>query len=143
MIVKTLYERKTFRVQAVRVSSDNMWEVAGWCEGRYLIGQTGSQRPCIEIKLGHDAQRKPKYDRAYIGDWVTLLPGQNSFRIYKEKTFLEAFQQVMDHVEKRTRILEAVVGSMGGNLWGIGQQGDPFTAESIVDRVMEALGEDG
>lgn len=139
MIVATTWERKPFTVKAIRVTLDNMWEVADWCNGRYMIAYGGSGRPCIEVKLGHDERNKPKYSRAYIGDWVTLLPGQNSFQVYRDKSFLEAFQQVVSEMEKRSKMLEAIEKAMHGNKWGMGIVGERFTSAQILQEVIGAL----
>ena len=139
MIIASTWERKPFAVKAVRVTTDNMWEVADWCKGKYTIATEGSQRPCIVVKLGHDERNNPKYSRAYIGDWVTLLPGQNSFQVYKNQSFLETFQQVVSEMDKRNRMLKAIERAMHGNTWGMGTIGEQFTSAQILQEIIGAL----
>lgn len=83
------FARKTFYVDAVRVSETNIEEVAAWCEseiktdaeGKRYIHIPGVYRPANE-----------KQTQAYIGDWV-LMTG-TGFKIYVPKAFDRSFEKV-------------------------------------------------
>lgn len=104
------FERKTFKVKAVRITVGNIREVAEWTGGDYEWPQNRSQ--FVRIPCG------PKRDncRAYVGDWVTSLdyssgesPAEPNFRVYKDHTFLEAFREIMGEAEKYARVHELLL----------------------------------
>lgn len=104
MILTETFERHTFRVQAVRVTSKNLDEIAEWCGGRVVRDGGGK----LNIQVPLDIQRT-RIDRAFIGYWVTRLEDSNSFRVYREQSFLGAFRKVMDEAEKFAEIHEKLL----------------------------------
>lgn len=76
--------RKTFTVDAVQITEENMQEVAEWCGGRVrtLNGST-----FIKVKVTN-----PMTDRqtqGFIGDWV-LYSGKG-YKVYTQKAFERNF----------------------------------------------------
>jgi hypothetical protein len=106
-IITAPFERATFRVEAVRVTTDNMEEIAEWCGGRvvetpgYAPGRKHIQIPTGPTGLG--------LARAHLGNWVTCLVKAKSFRVYKEKSFLEAFHSIMSDTEKYAKVHEMLM----------------------------------
>lgn len=111
-VVTATYERKTFRVEAVRITSTNMEEVAEWCGGRvvkvqdYGWGVYDQGRSYVQVPTGH---QHDKIAHAHIGNWVTCLTKTNSFRVYKEKSFLMAFRGILSETEKYAKVHELLV----------------------------------
>jgi hypothetical protein len=94
-IQTTEFVRKIFEVEAIRVTRENMDEVAEWCNGKledvnpdkYRSGQGDV---CIKVPV-----RKPTTVRqtmAFPGDWVLLTILDNpTFKVYTDKTFHKTF----------------------------------------------------
>jgi hypothetical protein len=101
MIITTTFQRKTFVVQAIQITGENLSELAEWCGGELIESYTpeihlrsGNYRtghPCIEMTVGRNGQKI----RAFIGDWITHIQGSEKFKIYRDKTFKEAFEEVL------------------------------------------------
>jgi hypothetical protein len=105
------FERKTFKVKAVRITAGNIREIAEWTDGDYEWPENGAQ--FVRIPCGS----KKDNCRAYSGDWVTCLihyndsepPEEPNFRVYKEHTFLQAFLKIMGEAEKYARVHELLM----------------------------------
>lgn len=112
-IVTATFERKTFRVQAIRVTAENMQELAEWTGGE--LGVTNASydegRPFVNVPVGHVNGRE-RLARAYVGNWITRLSEGNNFRVYKDKSFVEAFRAIMADTEKYAKVLELVKAAM-------------------------------
>jgi hypothetical protein len=101
-IITAPFERYTFRVEAVRVTTSNLEEIAEWCGGRVV--ETPGYAPGrkhIQVPTGPTGKG---LDRAHLGNWVTCLVKARSFRVYKEKSFLEAFHSIMSDTEKYAKV---------------------------------------
>lgn len=105
-VVTATYERKTFRVEAVRVTSENLEEIAEWCGGRVIPERIGYSRTFVQIPIGHNGLN---VIHAFVGNWVTCLVKTKSFRVYKEKSFLEAFRGIMSETEKYAKVHELLM----------------------------------
>ena len=94
------FERKSFQVKAIRVAATNMREVSEWVGGDYVWPEKGKGAPYVRLRCGKDN------GRAYIGDWVTSLVGDEkpNFRIYKQHTFLQTFRQILSEAEKYAKV---------------------------------------
>jgi len=99
----TKYTRRTFEVEAVQISFENIEEVAAWCGGRIekrstrMMGTT-AMLPVISLK-GTGVEHG-NYYIGYLNCWVVKM-GKTS-RIYKpeqfEKTFTKVNQKSLDDV---------------------------------------------
>ena len=87
MSVQTMqYARKPFVIDAVRVTAENIEEVAEWCEGEVRTKKDASKY----IKV---AVQRPMNDRqtmAFAGDWV--LKAGMGFKVYTQKAFEASFE---------------------------------------------------
>jgi hypothetical protein len=82
------FARKPFYVDAVRVSEDNIAEVAEWCQGEVL--SDGDEGKYVKVRV-----HRPLTDRqtkAFIGDWV--LYAGTGFKVYTPKAFDKSFEKV-------------------------------------------------
>lgn len=80
--------RKPVPINVVRVTSENLAEVAKWCKS--LVNQTGSS-PWIDVRFKNpQAERRRK---AYVGDYILELGSgtQTSYKIYTAAAFHAAF----------------------------------------------------
>lgn len=109
MIVTTTFQRKTFCVKAIRVTVTNMEELAEWCGGVVKIEPSGSGefKAFVEIASNRVPRRRGEI-RAYMGDWITCLSEGNNFKVYKNKTFLEAFEEIRSVMDKYAAVLQIV-----------------------------------
>jgi hypothetical protein len=89
-----------------------MRDLAEWCGGdlaRTLDDE--NSRDYVSVPVGHMNGRE-RLARAYVGNWVTRLSEANNFRVYKDKSFLEAFREIMADTEKYAKVLELVKAAM-------------------------------
>lgn len=122
MIINKTYRRKTFTVQAIQVTTDNMKGLADWCDGNVIIyfpdtsRQSGDYRAgqtCVEVVIGV-VNGRPQKARAYPGDWITKLLDADDFRVYRNKTFLEAFEEVRSEFVKREAVRAVMESAIAG-----------------------------
>lgn len=98
------FERKTFRVKAIRVTAKNMREIADWTGGEII--DKPNRANYVMFLCG--AKREPR--TAYAGDWVTSLMGdEGNFRVYNNHTFLQAFQKIVNEAEKYAKVHELLL----------------------------------
>lgn len=115
MIVTTTYQRKTFRVQAIKVTEENMGELAEWCGGRVHIETSGPHGglgdPYIAVPISRIAGRVQTAP-AKVGDWITRLTDANNFRVYRNKTFREVFEEIANAEQKYAEVHAVIVNAM-------------------------------
>lgn len=96
MIAPKLYTRKQFDVEAIRVSTENMSEVAEWCLGTIKIQKRPAKRgegafvkevPYLEVEVLRPLNDRQKM--AFPGDWI--LKTGTSFKIYTDIAFRKNF----------------------------------------------------
>lgn len=97
------FARKTFYVDAVRVTAENMSEVAEWCGGEILTDEIDgselnenekelAESPAQYVKVKVHRPMNDRQTRAYIGDWV--LWAGSGFKAYTPKAFDKSFEKV-------------------------------------------------
>jgi hypothetical protein len=82
------FARKTFYVDAVRLSEANFQEVTEWCKGEIKQDDAGHTYISVETYRPLDERQT----RAYVGDWV-LFAG-SGYKVYTSKAFEKAFEKV-------------------------------------------------
>jgi len=82
------FSRKPLYVDAVRVTKDNVQEIADWCDG--TVADPDKPRRFIRVHT-HRSVTVPK-TRAFVGDWVLKSP--IGFRVYSNVAFEKAFDQL-------------------------------------------------
>ena len=110
MIKTTTFVRKPFPVQAVQVTTENMNEIAEWCNGeiRNLGEHDGRWGPFVEVDVINPL--RPRQAQAFVGDWV--LQSEKGFKVYTRSAFEKCFDSaedcrrvVDDIVRKETKVL--------------------------------------
>lgn len=87
-IVTETYTRKPFSIEAVRVTEENMEDVAKWCGGE--IHKYNGKR---FIKVDVARPLTEKQTKAFAGDWVLRV--KTSFKVYQHKAFVSNFDKVV------------------------------------------------
>jgi hypothetical protein len=88
----THFVRKPFYVDGIRVTKENMAEVAEWCKGTLketepkVKGKKPS--PFIEVEVHRPANDRQR--RAFVGDWV--LQAENGFKVYTDVALKATFE---------------------------------------------------
>ena len=82
------FARKTFYVDAVRVSENNMEAVAEWCGGEIVTDHEDGAH--VKVKVHRPITERQTM--AFIGDWV--LWAGNGFKVYTPKAFDKSFEKV-------------------------------------------------
>lgn len=92
-LVLTEYVRKPFIVKAVKVTDENMNEVASWCGGTVKKSDTGQEGgmegDVYYIKVEVKRPLDDRQTRAYVGDYV--LAAGRSFKVYTDYAFKKSF----------------------------------------------------
>lgn len=99
MIGISTFQRKTFRVQAVQVTVQNMKTIGEWCDGEFKAPEAPGRRAYVAVP-----GRGDHIIRAYVGDWITRLTDKNAFHVYSNKQFMLSFDSVLSEDEKRAKI---------------------------------------
>lgn len=95
------FARKPFYVDAVRVSENNIEEVAEWCKGKVETNEDGQKFIRVEV----NRPLNERQTQAFIGDWV-LFAG-TGFKVYMPKAFDRSFEKVK-HLSKEQADLAGI-----------------------------------
>lgn len=91
MIDPTKYVRKAFYVEAVRVSAENMEEVAQWCNGTVCTNDSTGKN---YVQVNVVRAMTPRQTRAYIGNHVVRAGA--GFKVYTNQAFTQDFDPAPD-----------------------------------------------
>lgn len=94
------YARKSFEVDAVRVTADNIEEVAAWCKGTVIVETDEQNKLQQYIKVDVQNVLNDRQTQAFVGDWV--LYASNGFKVYTSKAFNKTFLKVTPPEELQT-----------------------------------------
>lgn len=129
-------ERIPFPVEEIRVSEDNIEEVAEWCGGKILTDD--QNEPYIEVEVSrpfHEGQK-----RAYVGDHILKSESSTAknpgFKVYLHDAFMRCFRRVQPTTDRRlSRAQEAVeIGSqISGLVYELKEKG--YSNVDIASRV--------
>jgi hypothetical protein len=98
------FARKPFDVEAVQVTSENMDEVAKWCQGSVEIdGDSETKEHYIKVRVLRVLNERQT--KAFVGDWV--LYAGTGYKVYTNKAFKNSFVP-MDGVEELRTVDEPV-----------------------------------
>lgn len=86
-----VYVRKSFDVEAIRVTNDNMRAVAEWCAGevKAIGGHDGRYGPYIKVDVFRPINERQT--QAFVGDWVLRMG--TSFKVYTDSAFKKDFEK--------------------------------------------------
>lgn len=91
------FTRKSFDVDAVRVTKENMSAVAKWCQGEIQTGNDGKKFIKVRVlRPLNEGQTK-----AFVGDWV--LYAGTGYKVYTNKSFWTCFEKPQPKEGRRSR----------------------------------------
>lgn len=112
MIITQTFERRTFRVQATRVTVENIMELTGWCRGVLVDGHLPTTNAAyIRVPISNIAGRQ-QTAQAHVGDWITRLTDTNNYRVYRDKSFLQAFKEIASDAQKYSEVHQIIANAM-------------------------------
>ena len=84
--------RKPFYVDVVRVTKDNMAQVAEWCSGELrMLNREGSEPvPYIQVQVIRPVN--DRQTRAFAGDWV--IKTETGWKVYTHKAYKDSFDNL-------------------------------------------------
>lgn len=88
------FVRKSFEVEAVQVTAENMAEVAKWCQGR-VVKASGDEGQHVKVRVLRVFDERQT--KAFVGDWV--LYAGTGYKVYNAKAFAKSFEP-LDGVAK-------------------------------------------
>lgn len=102
------YIRKPFPVNAVRITRDNIEEVAKWCGGKVEVWKGRArgkivEKPFIKMDVSHAISTRQTEGR--IGDWILERDGE--FKSYTDAAFQRIFEPVLK-IESATEAIAAM-----------------------------------
>lgn len=83
------FQRKPFSVEGVRVTDENIAEVADWCLGEV---QTNEKSGVKHIRVDAHRPLTERQTMAFVGDWV--LFHNRGFKVYTESAFSRNFELI-------------------------------------------------
>lgn len=89
------FVRKTFEIEAVQVTEDNLNEVATWCNGEVKTALNGQGKTFIEVNVKNPMTDRQK--QAFVGDWV--LYNKSGYKVYTNRAFTGTFELPPSPVE--------------------------------------------
>jgi hypothetical protein len=131
MSIQTIrFRRRTFYVEAVQVTAENMEEVAAWCNGKILSTFVKSRKESVSyIKVHVMNPTSDRQTKAFVGDWV--LPYGQTFKIYTERSMDQTFEKaevdilkeemssvmnsILDGDSKRQKLVDAIENESHAN----------------------------
>lgn len=131
------YVSRSFRVRSVRVTEENIQEVAEMVGSEVSskaflnVNRTLTDRKYFEIIVGPNEQKA----RVYIGQWLTWMNG--TYRIFTNSAFKYKFQKpkpVDD--DKRLSVIELVEKAMGG-YWATASDLDVMFRNDLAEEFIE------
>jgi hypothetical protein len=89
------YVRRPSYVDAVRVTSDTIAEIALWCSGTVKLADIiKPNRSSNYILVDVPKATNQRQREAYVGDWVLKIG--NEFRVYADHAFRKNFRESVD-----------------------------------------------
>lgn len=99
------YSRKSFKVQAVQITKENILEIARMARGEYRttveIKGWNRNKPQDHIFLPRNVRTSGNQAMAFVGDWFLMVGA--SYRFYSEKAFKGIFQPKPETMKESER----------------------------------------
>lgn len=91
MLPTRTFQRKTFEVEAVQVSEENIGSVSTWCSSPIRTEMVkGKTVKYVKVRVVRPLDERQT--KAYIGDWV--LYAGTGYKVYTSKAFLNCFEEI-------------------------------------------------
>lgn len=87
------FMRKTFFVDAIRITTENFEAVASWCKAEIITDDGAPHMKLEVIRPLNERQTK-----AYVGDWILTSP--SGYKIYNTNAFSRCFVPVSNEPQK-------------------------------------------
>ena len=94
MINPIKYKRKSFEVEAVQVTAQNLQEAAKWCGGEVRFENNNLDIDSAYIKVKVRRPLNEKQTRAAVGDWILL--SESGYKVYTSRAFESSFVEATD-----------------------------------------------
>jgi hypothetical protein len=135
----TKYIRKPFAVEAVKVTSSNIEEVAKWCGGKLISAeQNGKTTVRIDVPLKKTVARDRPSGMAYPGMWV--LKSDDRFSVYSQKNLDLMFEPAIEvQTDSRDEVVKEALGFYTSNVILKGVLENPTTFEDIRGIIRTAI----
>lgn len=124
------YVRNPFRVEAVRVTSENMQAVADHCGGTLEDGSTDGLGSYIKVDVVRPVN--DRQCRAYVGDWI--LKAGNGFKVYTNSAFMNTFQP-----EFKAEEFELKYGKISGPISSETEDETETETETLFDLIRDTI----
>lgn len=103
-------------VDAIRVTHENMTEVAAWVQGEVKVyfGATNgildenTGKRYIELSVSHPTGRRTA--KAFAGDWIVSVKG--SFKVYNNRAFESTFKASPDAERIQMYVMSTIMDTM-------------------------------
>lgn len=89
--------RKTFDIEYVLVTENNLSEVAAWAKTQ--VGGRGKDR---FVKLDDKGAQSPLQKKAFIGDFVVRHKELNTFKKFSRKAFNSSYEEMEEREVSRS-----------------------------------------
>ena len=104
MINPIKYKRKTFEVEAVQVTAQNLQEAAKWCGGDVRFENNNLDIDSAYIKVKVRRPLSEKQTRAAVGDWILL--SESGYKVYTSRAFESSFVEATDVEQPAGNVFE-------------------------------------
>ena len=98
------YKRKTFEVEAVQVTAQNLQEAAKWCGGDVRFENNNLDIDSAYIKVKVRRPLSEKQTRAAVGDWILL--SESGYKVYTSRAFESSFVEATDVEQPSGNVFE-------------------------------------
>lgn len=107
------FVRKPFEVDGVRVTDENLYDVAKWCNGEVREGTLKpGGRPQKYVHVRVLLPIKERHTKAFAGDYI--LYAGTGYKVYTAKAFADNFEEKVEddynYAEKLTRGSDELIG---------------------------------
>ena len=89
-ITTAKYARKSFEVDAVQVGTENINDIAKWCDGE--VRTNSKDEKYIKVRV-HRALNE-RQTQAFVGDWI--LYSGTGYKVYTPRAFDSCFELALE-----------------------------------------------
>jgi len=107
------FVRKPFPIDAVRVTAENMTEVAKWCDGEVKYEPTSKDDGAWFISVKVVNPINSRQTQAFIGDWVLYSKG---WKVYFDGAFRNNFDPMPEEDLEMIAAVAIVKADLGGSV---------------------------
>lgn len=88
------FTRKPFHVEAVRVTAEDMKEIADWCGGKVVDRPNPRDKSQDQYYIKVDVERPQteKQTMAFVGNWILKMG--RGFKVYTDAGLRKTFEEV-------------------------------------------------